>query len=119
MIRLDERTTWNGFLSAEPSFAGEDIATSSDGPDPPDFICTTASGRTVGVELTKWIENAQITASKKRESFENSYLKIVASENEPRPDRIGQVDSSMNFDPAALSEPRHEEGLQRGVVPQR
>jgi hypothetical protein len=91
MIRADERTAWNGFLGAEPRFAGEDIAAPSDGPDPPDFICTTASGKIVGVELTKWIENAQITASKKRESFENSYLKIVASENEPRPDRIGQV----------------------------
>jgi hypothetical protein len=91
MLRLDERTAWSGFLAAAPRFAGEDLAGSGDGPDPPDVICTTTTGRVIGVELTKWVEHDQVTNGRGREFFESSYLRIIESENEPRPDRIGCV----------------------------
>jgi hypothetical protein len=91
MLRPDERIAWDGFYAAHPRFAGEDISSAQDGPDPPDVICTTVSGRTVGVELTKWVNHDQVTSGRARELLQNSYLKVVGSENEPRPDRIGWV----------------------------
>jgi hypothetical protein len=90
-LRPNEELAWNGFRTAEPMFAGEEIATWVPGPDPPDVLCTTLSRRTVGVELTKWVERSQLEAGKIREGVEGSYLTVVASENEPRPDKIGLV----------------------------
>ncbi len=91
MLRDDERAAWNGFFAAAPQFAAEAIASVVDGPDPPDVLCLTVSGKRVGVELTKWVEHNQITSGKAQEFLERSYLKVVASENEPRPDHIGWV----------------------------
>jgi hypothetical protein len=67
MLRPDESTAWNGFLSASPLFASDGIANWSDGPDPPDVLCMSASGKTIGVEITKWVERAQVTDGKGRE----------------------------------------------------
>lgn len=91
MLRPDENTAWTAFSAAAPLFAGEGIANHREGPDPPDVLCTSASGRTIGVELTKWVEHAQVTNGRGRELLEDSYLKIIGSENEPRPDHIGRV----------------------------
>jgi hypothetical protein len=102
MLRPDETAAWKGFLVAAPQFAGEDIATWFDGPDPPDVICTNASGKTIGVELTKWVEHDQVTDGRGRELLENSYLEIIGSEREPRPDHIGRVflhDKSLRMKP--------------------
>jgi hypothetical protein len=91
MLRPDESTAWARFLAAAPRFGGEDIASHSEGPDPPDVLCTSASGKTIGVELTKWVEHDQVTDGRGRELLENSYLKIIGSEGEPRPEHIGRV----------------------------
>jgi hypothetical protein len=102
MLRADERVAWDGFRGASPRFAGEDLAGAGDGPDPPDVLCTTTSGKRIGVELTKWVEHEQVTEGRGREFFENSYLKIIASESDPRPDRIGWVwlhDKSQRIKP--------------------
>ena len=91
MLTDDERELWKGFLAAEPGFAGENIGSAVDGPDPPDVLCVTRSGRKIGVELTKWVEHEQITAGKAQESFEDSYLQVIESANHARPNRIGWV----------------------------
>ena len=91
MLRSDEQTAWTGFLAVAPLFADEAIASWSDGPDPPDVLCSSASGKAIGVELTKWVEHSQVTAGAGRERLEKSYLKIIASEKEPRPSHIRQV----------------------------
>jgi hypothetical protein len=91
MLRPDEENAWNGFKAAAPQFAGELLASDGDGPDPPDVMCVGKSGKRIGVELTKWLEHSQITNAKGREFFENSFLKIIDSAREPRPDRIGWV----------------------------
>lgn len=91
MLRCDEDQAWNGFLSAERKFAGEEIASWVPGPDPPDVLCTTVSGRLVAVELTKWVEQDQLESGKAREEIENAYLRIIASEKERRPGNIGRV----------------------------
>lgn len=89
MLRPDESAAWAAFLAAAPQFAGEEIVNWFDGPDPPDVMCTGPSGRTIGVELTKWVEHDQVTDSKGRELLENSYLRIIESEKEDRPEHVG------------------------------
>ena len=91
MLRDDEREAWRGFLATEPEFAGDPIGSAVDGPDPPDVLCVTISGKKIGVELTKWVEHEQVTSDKALESFEESYLHIIESANHARPDRIGWV----------------------------
>lgn len=91
MLRDDEREAWRGFVAAEPEFAGDPIGSAVDGPDPPDVLCVTISGKKIGVELTKWVEHEQVTSDKALESFEESYLHIIESVNHARPDRIGWV----------------------------
>lgn len=91
MLRNDKREAWRGFLAAAPEFAGDPIGSAVDGPDPPDVLCVTRSGKKVGVELTKWVENGQISSGKARELFEDSYLHIIESANHARPERIGWV----------------------------
>jgi len=49
------------------------------------------SGKRIGVELTKWVEGGQLEHAKHREERENSYLELIGSENEPRPEHIGRV----------------------------
>jgi hypothetical protein len=91
MMRLDENTAWVGFLAAAPHFAGEGITAWSDGPDPPDVICSAASGKTIGVELTKWVEHKQVTTGSGRALREKQFLAIVKSEDVRRPQHIGRV----------------------------
>jgi hypothetical protein len=91
MLRPDESTAWRGFLAASPLFTSEDIANWTDGPDPPDVLCTGAFGKAIGVELTKWVEHKQVSEGKGRDLLEKSYNEIVRSENEQRPDHIGWV----------------------------
>jgi hypothetical protein len=110
MLRPDERTAWDGFRNAAPRFAGESLAADGDGPDPPDVICVSASGRRIGVELTKWVEHDQIIRGKSRESFENSYLKIINSREEPIPERMGWV--LLNPKPERVR-PEHEAQFRR------
>jgi hypothetical protein len=111
MLRSDEKTAWTGFLAATPLFADEVIASWSDGPDPPDVLCSSASNKTIGVELTKWVEHDQVTAGVGRDRLEKSYLKVIASEKEPRPDHIRQVilyDKSLRIDRAEQAEFRNQ-----------
>jgi len=91
MSRDDEREARRGFIAAAPEFAGDAIGSAVDGPDPPDVLCVSRSGKKIGVELTKWVEHGQITSGKAREWFDDSYLDIIASANHARPDRIGWV----------------------------
>ena len=111
MLRSDEKAAWTGFLAATPLFAVEAIASWSDGPDPPDVLCSGMSSKTIGVELTKWVEHNQVTAGAGRERLEESYLKIIASETEPRPNHIRQVllyDKSLRIEHADRVEFRNQ-----------
>ena len=88
MLRPDERSAWEGFLEASPLFAPEEIISWQGGQDPPDILCTTQSGKAIGVELTKWVEHGQITGASGRDLLEKSYLAIINSENMQRPEHI-------------------------------
>ena len=91
MLTDNERQFWRGFLAAEPGFAGDHIGSAVDGPDPPDILCVTGSGKKIGVELATWNQSERVTYGKARRSFEGSYLQILESANHARPDRIGWV----------------------------
>jgi len=88
MLRSDERSAWEGFLEASPLFAHEEIISWKDGQDPPDILCTSKSGKMIGVELTKWVEHSQITEASGHDLLKRSYLTIINSENEQRPEHI-------------------------------
>lgn len=111
MLRSDEKLAWVGFLAAAPQFADEAIGSWADGPDPPDVLCSSVSSKTIGVELTKWVEQDQLKAAVQRRRLEESYRKIVASEREPRPSHIEQVllyDKSLRIESADAAEFRNQ-----------
>jgi hypothetical protein len=87
----NERQFWRGFLAAEPGFAGDPIGSAVDGPDPPDILCATRSGKKIGIELATWSQSERVEYGNVRKSFESSYLQIIESANYARPDRIGWV----------------------------
>jgi hypothetical protein len=49
------------------------------------------SGKTVGIELTAWVDQEQIQSGKIREKFETAYLSDIASGRESRPANIGWI----------------------------
>jgi len=111
MLRSDEKTAWTGFIAAAPLFADEAIASWADGPDPPDVLCSGVSSKAIGVELTKWVEHSQVTTGAGRALLEKSYLKVIASEKEPKPDHIRQVllyDKSLRIEQADRVEFRNQ-----------
>jgi hypothetical protein len=61
------------------------------GNDPPDILCTDEAGKRIGVELGEWINEKQMSESKRREAMENSYRAAVRSRDVPHPDKIGMV----------------------------
>ena len=91
MLTDNERKFWRGFLAAKPGFAGDGIGSAVDGPDPPDILCATLSGKKIGVELASWDESERVNWGKTRKSFEESYLRIIESANHTKPHRIGWV----------------------------
>jgi hypothetical protein len=111
MMRSDEMVAWKGFLAAAPLFMGETIASWHDGPDPPDVLCFSVSKKTIGVELTKWIEHNQVTSGAGRDRLEKSYLQIIASGRESKPDHILKVqlyDKSLRIEQADKAEFRSQ-----------
>jgi hypothetical protein len=78
---LAEKETFAAFLAAAPDFAGEAVRDwHQPKQDPPDVLCSTVSGRQVGLELTGWIDEEQIADAKSIESMENSIRKAIQPE---------------------------------------
>lgn len=89
--RDEERVIFSAFYGLQPDFAGEPIkewriAES----DPPDILCITDSGRTIGVELAEWLHQREMSAGKLRERIEQQILEAIG---EPQP-----VNTSRHFD---------------------
>lgn len=76
-----EKNVFAEFLSAAPNFSGEAVASwGQPKEDPPDVLCTTLSGRNVGLELTEWLDQGQMSEAKAVESIERSILAAVQPE---------------------------------------
>jgi hypothetical protein len=93
--RDEEKVIFAAFYVLQPDFAGEPIkewriAES----DPPDILCITDSGRTIGVELAEWLHQREMSAGKLRERIEQQLLEAIG---EPQP-----VNTSRHFDMVIL-----------------
>jgi hypothetical protein len=79
--RNEEKAVFEAFLDLRPDFAGEPIerwqlAES----DPPDVVCWSRSGKTIGVELVEWLHEGEMSAGKKRESAEQHILDAIGEQ---------------------------------------
>lgn len=77
MIRGVEREVVDRFLRTSAILATDAICT--DGGDPPDFVCSEPRGRRVGIELTEWVHQRQIAASKPRHRARRSVATATVS----------------------------------------
>jgi hypothetical protein len=76
-----EKSIFAAFLAAVPDFAGEAVQNwHQPQEDPPDVLCDTIFARKVGLELTGWLDEAQIAEAKSTESIENSIRKAIQPE---------------------------------------
>ncbi len=67
--RQREAAIFGAFLAAEPAFAGEPVSRwSQPDLDPPDILCTTSNGRSIGVELKTWVNEDQVSQAKGHEA---------------------------------------------------
>jgi len=97
--REEERLIFEPFLNLQPDFAEEPITNwRSASSDPPDILCTTNSGRVVGVELGEWLHLEEMKAGKLRERIDGLILEAIG---EPQP-----VNRSEHFDMVRLH-PKH------------
>jgi hypothetical protein len=90
MLRPDEKLVFQVFYEAHPHFAGRQMSW-ADGADPPDVLCTDSVGKLIGVELGEWLNEAEIRSNKRRERWQDSYLKAIRSEEEAPPRNFGMV----------------------------
>ncbi len=73
-----EKAVFARFIKEEQMFADAavkrwDLAPS----DPPDIECDLEDGRTVGVELTSWLDEIQMGQAKRKEILERSFEKLL------------------------------------------
>jgi hypothetical protein len=81
--RATERAIFDAFIRIEPNFADESIASwQQPKDDPPDVLCTTATGRQIGVELADWVNEAQITKAKGEESSQKALANAIGAQPE-------------------------------------
>jgi hypothetical protein len=79
--RIAEKNVFESFLRAKPDFAGELLRNwIQPTQDPPDILCTTTSGRRIGVELGEWLNEDQIRGAKGREAIQESVLKAIGTQ---------------------------------------
>jgi hypothetical protein len=69
----EERAVFQGFLNAAPMFAGAAVSSwSSSNQQPADIECDLVGGRRVGVQLTTWLDEQQMSEAKRDECIEMS-----------------------------------------------
>jgi len=79
--RAAEKNIFESLHRVKPDFAGELLRVwNQPKQDPPDILCTTASGRTIGVELGEWLNEDQIRDRKGLEAIQNSLLKAIGKQ---------------------------------------
>jgi hypothetical protein len=85
-----EKKVFDQFTKQLPDFAGRPVQCAP-GPNPPDFICTGRDGKRIGVELSEWLDETQISQERPQYQFEEEILRVIASRNEPPPQNIGNI----------------------------
>ncbi len=79
-MKKNERAIFESFHRITPDFAGRLIEW-EEGTDPPDVICFDKVEKRLGVELAEWLNEGQMKASKLRERIEESFLKVIQSQD--------------------------------------
>jgi hypothetical protein len=85
-----EKNIIDYFQKCRPDFAATSV-TCEPGNDPPDFVCTDANGKRIGIELGEWLNEGQMKLGKELETMEASYLSAIQSEKKSPPPNIGTV----------------------------
>ncbi len=91
--KREEQALFEAFAQCCPDFAGEDVLHSrlaGCGSDPPDVICTTTSGKLVGVEICQWAHQGEMKAGKLRQEIDGKLLEAIGV---PQP-----MNTSKNFE---------------------
>ena len=82
----EEKRMFAAFLSSCPLFADSPVTSwAQPQKDPPDIECGLQDGRTIGLELTNWVDERQITDAKGEESLEEPFrraLHVVPNDTE-------------------------------------
>lgn len=76
----EEQVIFNSVLEAYPDFLCENLDWKP-GPDPPDFIATSGSGKRYGLELTEWLNESQTTVSVTNQTTRMALLGAIDSEH--------------------------------------
>ncbi len=78
----EEAQAFEAFLQAFPSLKASITSWEPAKKDPPDILCHTEPGETVGFELGEWLHEAQMKRSKIREKLENEILSAIGEQGE-------------------------------------
>lgn len=85
-----EEKVFDQFIKLLPNFAGRPV-TWTPGANPPDILCTDKSEKRIGVELSEWVDEAQIANEKPQYQREEEFLKVIDSKKAPPPTNIGDI----------------------------
>ena len=84
-----EEKVFNRFTALAANFADEHV-TCRLGNNPPDILCT-HEARRIGIELSEWIDEAQIANEKPQYQREEEFLNVIDSRHETPPTHIGRI----------------------------
>jgi hypothetical protein len=74
----EEKRIFSAFLNDCPLFAGSPVRNWTQPlRDPPDIKCDLEDGRTIGVELTNWLDEQQIANARHHESKEDPFRRAL------------------------------------------
>jgi hypothetical protein len=77
----EEKVLFEAFFAANPDFAGEVLAEppqqTAAGFDPPDVMCTTVSGKRVGIEICQWAPQNAMADGNLREQADERVLRAI------------------------------------------
>ncbi len=90
--REHEKAIFEAFRRVCPDFAGESIQGEAKQPadetEFPDVICTTVSGKRIGVELGQWFNEEELRTAKSMERIQNSVLDAIGPQGNNETDNI-------------------------------
>lgn len=87
--REHERAIFEAFLRVLPEFAGETVQEWRQPCDEfPDVICTSSSGKRIGVELGEWLNEEEIRTAKSMERIQDSILEAIGKQGDNRTENI-------------------------------
>jgi len=92
--REHEKAIFQAFMKVSPEFAGEKISKwhqPADETDFPDIVCTSQSGRRIGVELGEWLNEGQIGAAKGLDRIQKSMLEAIGTQGDNNTEYIYHV----------------------------